>query len=126
MEFLSILYFNRNYAHIKRSISTRYHTAMQWNMADRGKNRKFCSLVIMNALKYSILFFSRYRFFGCGLLTIPDYKTWKPRRDRYNPYFTKRLANNSDTLTIDTKYVTSIVACSQGRSQDLANGVLNK
>ena len=57
MEFLLTLYFNRKYAHIKMSESTRYHTAMQWNIADRGKNKKISLSVIMNALKCSMTFY---------------------------------------------------------------------
>ena len=30
------------------------------------------------------------RFMGNGLLTIPDYDTWKPRRQMYDPAFKKR------------------------------------
>ncbi len=32
----------------------------------------------------------QYRFMGNGLLTIPDYDTWKPRRQIYDPAFKKR------------------------------------
>ena len=31
-----------------------------------------------------------YRFLGKGLVTIPDYETWKPRRQLYDPSFRKR------------------------------------
>ena len=30
------------------------------------------------------------RFIGYGLASIPDYKTWKPRRKVYEPSFNKR------------------------------------
>lgn len=35
-----------------------------------------------------IFFF--FRFLGRGLVTIPDYDTWKPRRSLYDPAFTRR------------------------------------
>ena len=31
-----------------------------------------------------------HRFLGCGLVTLLDYETWKPRRSLYDPAFTKR------------------------------------
>ena len=31
-----------------------------------------------------------YRFLGRGLFTIPDFETWKPRRQLYDPAFKKR------------------------------------
>ena len=31
------------------------------------------------------------RFMGNSILTIPDYETWKPRRQLYDPAFKKRL-----------------------------------
>jgi len=30
------------------------------------------------------------RFLGSGLVTIPDYGTWKPRRRKYDPAFSRR------------------------------------
>ena len=34
--------------------------------------------------------YCHYRFMGNGLFTIPDYDTWKPRRQIYDPAFKKR------------------------------------
>ena len=31
------------------------------------------------------------RFMGHSILTIPDYETWKPRRQLYDPAFKKRF-----------------------------------
>ncbi len=49
------------------------------------------SLVPHKLMLMTYCFFFLYRFLGNGLVSVPDYDTWKPRRKIYDPAFNKRL-----------------------------------
>ena len=51
--------------------------------------KRICFYIIIMGI-YIYIYIHICRFLGQGLFTILDYKTWKPRRQIYDPAFNKR------------------------------------
>ena len=49
-----------------------------------------------------------HRFMGQGLLTIPDYDTWKPRRKLYDPLFKRRYLGHIGWYGVDIFHCSSL------------------